>query len=296
MQRRDFIKNTALSAFAISAYGFIRFDGTRFVGDCATTTDILGPFYRPDSPVRNDLSIQGQSGEPIELSGYIRHQDCVTPYKNAKIELWHCDAKGVYDNDSAAFRYRGTTYADENGYYSFRTILPVPYDVVPGFTRPAHFHLMITAAGYQPLVTQLYFNGDAHIKDDPYASTSNAKQRILEVQKTNTGTTKVSYDVSMSEILHLEAATLDKLIGVYTDKTDEKIKVTFFKHDNTLWLKNEAFGHKFEYTGNNTFEEANNPGNLYWKLVFEFLASGTIQVTESYTDFDMSEKVIVYLK
>ena len=49
MQRRTFIKNTALSAVAVSAYGFIRFDGNRYVGDCETTTDIPDPFYRPDS-------------------------------------------------------------------------------------------------------------------------------------------------------------------------------------------------------------------------------------------------------
>jgi hypothetical protein len=37
MQRRNFIKNTALSAIAISATGFVHFDGERYLGDCATT-------------------------------------------------------------------------------------------------------------------------------------------------------------------------------------------------------------------------------------------------------------------
>ena len=60
MKRRDFIKTTALSAVAISASGFIRRDGNRYVGDCETTTDILGPFYRPDSPVRNNLVINDE--------------------------------------------------------------------------------------------------------------------------------------------------------------------------------------------------------------------------------------------
>ena len=57
MQRRNFIKNTAFYAVAVSAYGFIRFDGKHYVGDCETTTDIIGPFYRPGSPVRNDLVV-----------------------------------------------------------------------------------------------------------------------------------------------------------------------------------------------------------------------------------------------
>jgi protocatechuate 3,4-dioxygenase beta subunit len=296
MQRRKFIKNTALCAVAVSAYGFVRFDENHFVGDCETTTDILGPFYRPNSPVRNNLNIDGEIGDKIELSGYIRHKDCITPYKNAKIELWHCDGKGIYDNASKEFRYRGTSYSDEKGFYSFQTIFPVPYEAGARLTRPAHFHLLITAEGYQPLVTQLYFNGDSHIKEDPYASSPNAKKRILEVQKMKTGVTKVSYDVGMSKTLHLEAATIDRFIGIYKGITDKKKTFELFKYDNSLWMKNEAFGSMFEYIGNNTFAEPNNPENWYWKLQFEFLASGLIQITESYIDTDLSKKVFLYLK
>ena len=209
--------------------------------------------------------------------------------------MWHCDAKGIYDNTSKEYRYRGITYSNEKGFYSFHTIFPVPYKAGGTLTRPAHFHLMITADGYQPLVTQLYFNGDAHIKEDPYASSPNAKKRILDVQKMHTGITKVSYDVGMSEILPVESATIDKLIGVYSEITGKKT-IELFKYDNTLWMKNEAFGNKFQYTGNNTFEEANNPQNWYWKLKFESLQSGSVQVTESYIDNDLSKKVFVYLK
>lgn len=75
MQRRNFIKNTVLSAIAISATGFVHFDGQRYVGDCATTSDILGPFYRPDSPVRNMLAIKGEKGDPINLLGKVLHDD-----------------------------------------------------------------------------------------------------------------------------------------------------------------------------------------------------------------------------
>ena len=296
MQRRDFVKNTALCAIAVSASGFVRFNGKRFVGDCETTTDILGPFYRPNSPVRNNLSIKGETGDKIELSGYIRHKDCTTPYKNAKVEIWHCDTKGIYDNESNEFRYRGTSFSNDKGFYSFQTILPVPYEAGGGLTRPAHFHVMITAAGYQPLVTQLYFSGDEHIKKDPYASSPQAKKRILAVQKMKTGITKVSYDVGMSDTLKVEPATIDKFIGVYKEVAENKKLVELFKHENTLWMKNEAFGNRFEYTGNNTFEEANNPQNFYWKLQFEFPAPGVTQITESYIDNDLSKKVFVYLK
>lgn len=296
MERRIFLKNTAISAVAVSAYGFVSFNGDRFVGDCETTSDILGPYYRPKSPVRNNLLVKGEAGDPIELSGLIRHTDCVTPYPKAKIELWHCDGKGIYDNASSEYRYRGTTFSDENGHYSFTTIFPVPYDVGNGHTRPAHFHLMITAEGYMPLVTQLYFNGDSHISKDPYASSSKAKRRILDIQKTNSGSKKVVYDVSMSEVLTLEAASIDKLTGVYTDIVTKEKSIELFKHDNTLWIKNEAFGNKFEYAGNNMFREADNPEGYYWKLLFEIQASDGIQLTESYIDDDQVKQTTVYQK
>jgi catechol 1,2-dioxygenase len=296
MERRIFFKNTALTAIAISTCGYIRLDGEKYVGDCETTTDILGPFYRPDSPIRNNFILEGQTGKPVELSGFIRHKDCTTPYKNAKIELWHCDPKGIYDNHSPSFLYRGTGYSDNEGFYSFRTLMPVAYDAAEGVTRPAHFHLMITADGYQPLVTQLYFTGDAHIKKDPYASSPKASKRILNVQKMKDGSVKVVYDITMSEVLHLEAATIDKLSGIYKEQGKGEKTAELFKHNNTLWKKNEAFGDKFEYAGNNTFKEANNPGNLYWKLQFEILPSGAIELTESFIDTDMSKKVFHYTK
>ena len=137
MQRRTFIKDTALTAMAVSAAGFIRFNGTNYEGDCETTTDILGPYYRPNAPIRSDLRIPNAPGQPITLSGIIKHKDCKTPLKNACVELWHCDGKGVYDNDSPAFNYRAKTYCDEKGNYSFKTILPVPYGVGDGTTRSA---------------------------------------------------------------------------------------------------------------------------------------------------------------
>lgn len=139
MDRRIFLRNTALCAFSVSAYGYVRFDGKHYVADCETTTDILGPFYRPGSPLRNELALYNEPGDLVELSGTIRHNDCSTPYKNAKIELWHCNSKGEYDNSSSEFRYRGTTFSDEKGQYSFLTNLPVPYHDTPKHIRPAHF-------------------------------------------------------------------------------------------------------------------------------------------------------------
>lgn len=296
MERRTFIKNTALFAVAVSASGFIRFDGNGYVGDCETTTDILGPFYRPESPVRNNLLVKGQPGSIIELSGIVKHKDCTTPHKKAKIELWHCSSDGVYDNTSDKYLYRGTTYSNDQGQYLFKTILPVPYDVGGGSFRPAHFHIMITAHGYQPLVTQLYFSGDPHISKDSSSSSPTAKRRILEVQSLENGTKKVLFDVSISDTLAIEATAIDKLTGIYTDEKDKSHKTEFLKKNNSLWMKNEVFGVNFEYRGDNTFQYPGTSPGETWTLHFEVMASGSVKLTQTSTNEKGQKEISVALK
>ncbi len=288
MQRRNFIKNASLCAVAVSATGFIRFDGKRYVGDCETTSDILGPFYRPDSPVRNNLVVNGEKGDPIELFGKIKHDDCTTPYKNAKIELWHCDDKGIYDNESANFKYRGTVYSDHAGHYSFKTILPVPYGEGENY-RPAHFHLMISAEGYQPLVTQLYFVGDPWLEKDGSSSSPTAKRRILEVQNQKDGSKKVAFDISMSKKLAAEPAALDRLAGIYIGEKDANKKTELFRKDSQLWIQGNKsngmpFGQMLEYISNNTFTIPGVPPQYTLSIVFEILYSGKVKMTETFTN------------
>jgi catechol 1,2-dioxygenase len=278
MERRSFLKASALSAIAVSTTGFIQYDGSKYVGDCETTSDILGPFYRPNSPIRTNFVEKGTKGQLIELLGKVKHNDCTTPYKNAKIELWHCDELGVYDNTTAAMKYRGTTFSDEKGNYSFKTILPVAYDAGGGQIRPAHFHLMISAEGYQPLVTQLYFNGDPHIKEDAYANSDFAIRRRLDVSDSNNGK-KVFYDVSMAKIIPADPSAIDRLIGTYAQEDDKTKKVRFFKHKNSLWQKNEVFGEEYRYIGNNKFEYAGMPKDMFETFTFEIFGSGAIKCT-----------------
>ena len=107
---------------------------------------------------------------------------------------------------------------------------------------------------------------------------------------------KVRYDVGMSPTLKAESAGIDRLTGKYTDINNQDNIAEFFNHENRLWRKNEAFGDKFEYIGNNTFEEVGNPPNMSWKLEFKILTTGAVELTEHYTDTDVSRKVTIYRK
>ena len=288
MQRRNFIKNAAFSAVAVSASGFIKFNGINYEGDCETTTDILGPFYRPNAPVRSDMRIKDATGQLVVLSGQIKHKDCKTPLKNACVELWHCDAKGVYDNDSPDFKYRAKTYCDEKGNYSFKTIVPVPYDVGNGTTRPAHYHMLISAGGYQTLITQLYFTGDANISKDSSASSPAAKRRILDIKDGKNGEKTVLFDVTMMEKLPADASVIDRLVGTYT-RADNKKSEELYKKDGMLWIKHESSingGYPLEYSGNNTFEYY----GLKTKYQFTIQEAGSVKLSYSGTTWNNTKE------
>lgn len=197
MDRKQFLKTSALTAVAVSAFGKVSMANEIFVADCETTNDILGPFYRPDAPLRQDLIEEGMEGAIVLLSGQIFSSDCTTPLENALIELWHCSANGEYDNESEGFYYRAKWITGADGKYEFKTVLPGKY-MNGNQYRPAHYHIRVTANGHRELISQLYFQGDPFIEDDHWASQAKAAKRILPLlPESVSGTLAVRFDVSL---------------------------------------------------------------------------------------------------
>jgi catechol 1,2-dioxygenase len=155
---------------------------------------------------------------------------------------------------------------------------------------------MITAKGYQSLVTQLYFTGDEHIAKDVYSSSPNAKRRILDVQGLPSGTKKVVYNVGMSETLALEPVALEKIVGVYKNRKDQTTGREAFAKQNELWVKNDVYGERLYYIGDNTFEYRElAPGEKY-SVHYEILASGIVEATTTYVGKDGNKVVDVWVK
>jgi hypothetical protein len=177
--------------------------------------------------------------------------------------------------------------------------LSVPYGSGDDY-RPAHFHMMITAEGYQPLVTQLYFTGDPWIEKDRGAASPAAKRRILEVQNLKDGSKKVAYNVSMAKKLAVEPASMGLLVGNYTSEKDPNNKMELFRQDSQLWIKGDKsngmpYGLNFEFVGNNTFIL---PGMSQETLSFYFdiLPYGVVKLVETYTDDKGEKEVTVYVR
>jgi protocatechuate 3,4-dioxygenase beta subunit len=123
-----------------------------------------GPFYPLELPLDadNDLvQIVGHreraAGTILHLGGRVLDPDG-RPVRGARVEIWQCDAFGVYHNSrdrrgpaDANFQGFGATSVNEDGAWRFRTIEPVPY---PG--RTPHIHFKVRGAGFEPLTTQMY--------------------------------------------------------------------------------------------------------------------------------------------
>ncbi|NEQ42258.1 MAG: intradiol ring-cleavage dioxygenase [Leptolyngbya sp. SIOISBB] len=122
-------------------------------GDDLTPPQTAGPFYRLNSPERTSLVEPGFTGTPIMLTGQVLSTSC-QPIAGARLEFWHTNAQGEYDNVGNTFR--GSQFTDADGRYQLETIAPGIY---PGRTR--HIHVRIKSPN-QPtdrpaLTTQLYF-------------------------------------------------------------------------------------------------------------------------------------------
>ena len=160
-------------------------DGGTAMEDCTVTdSDIEGPYYISDVPIRSNLDLYGDAGIVLTLSGRVLDADC-NPIPDAVVEIWHADptttpvgeltaADSVdYANTSSEMRYRGQTATDAEGRYTFQTKKPGWYLNGSRF-RPMHIHVKVWSGGIERLTTQLYFSGDPYIEGDAWAAEDRA--------------------------------------------------------------------------------------------------------------------------
>ena len=279
MKRRNFIRSSSLVAFSVGVFGDIKWDGIKYIGKDPTTTDILGPFYRPGAPIVADLVRPGTKGEIMHFEGTVFEKNGTTPVNSALVEIWHCNENGVYDNTSDDYVYRAAWKTGTDGKYHFRTILPVPYNAGPDNIRPAHIHMRISGTSQQDLVTQIYFKGDKHLKEDSSSSDALSQNRILDITQNAKNEKEVKFDIVLQDAYVPDAASFKKICGLYA--MNDKSMCDFYRSGDQLFVKiNGQIQEAMDYKGNNNFE-----GGLgQVKVHFELLNGGEVKVTTSYPD------------
>ena len=128
----------------------------------------MGPFYKSHAPDVSMLRAGGDRGMPLAVAGRVITVNGEV-VAGARVEVWQADDEGLYDLEG--FKYRATLSPGTAGTYRFDSVMPGHYPA-----RVArHVHYFVTAPGYTPLTTQLYFatdevfegNPDRHYAKDP---------------------------------------------------------------------------------------------------------------------------------
>jgi len=153
-------------------------------GQTETTANLLGPFWRMNSPrTENGGSIirSPTPGAPLFVNCVVRDQQG-RPVAGAEVDVWHSSPEGLYeqqDEKQADMNLRGKFTTDAEGRFGFRSVRPAGYPIpVDGPVgdllraagrhnmRPAHLHFLIFKDGFKTLISQVYVKGDPHLDTD----------------------------------------------------------------------------------------------------------------------------------
>ena len=162
---RDVARDGLTRRALILAASSVLMPGVALAALATTPSASEGPFYPVRMPrddnadlVRVEGNVREAGGDILHLAGRVLDANA-RPIAGARIEIWQCDANGVYlhpgDRRRASrdtnFQGFGHATANGAGRFAFRTIVPVPY---PG--RTPHIHVKVLHGGRDRLTTQLY--------------------------------------------------------------------------------------------------------------------------------------------
>lgn len=153
-------------------------------GQTETTANLLGPFWRMNSPrTENGASIvrSPTPGPSLFVNCEVTDQ-AGKPIAGAEVDVWHSSPEGFYeqqDPKQADMNLRGKFTTDAQGRFGFRSVkpagYPIPIDGPVGdlvratgrhHYRPAHLHFLIFKEGFKTLISQIYVNDDERLETD----------------------------------------------------------------------------------------------------------------------------------
>lgn len=149
-----------------------------------SSANLLGPFWRKDSPVTENggsLLRSPTPGPALFFQGWVRDTEG-NPIAGAEVDVWHASPVGLYENqdpEQAEMNLRGKFTTDANGEFSFRSIKPAGYPIPTNGPvgallnaqgrhnyRPAHLHFLVYKPGFKTVTSQLYSPDDPHLNTD----------------------------------------------------------------------------------------------------------------------------------
>jgi len=167
---------------------------------------IEGPYYVPGAPEQGAHGSvparEDEAGTPLVWTGRVTSTDG-HPLPDARIELWHADADGLYSQFAPGipeWNLRAAFSVAPDGSFEIHTVRPAPYQIptdgacgkliaAAGWHawRPAHIHVKVSAPNHEQLTAQLYFPGDEHNVDDIASAVK--PELMLDPKRTHGGET-----------------------------------------------------------------------------------------------------------
>ncbi len=159
---------------------------------CVLTPELTeGPYYIANEKVRRNIT-EGRPGTPLALRATVVNASNCKPIKGAAVDIWHCDAGGLYSGftsgagggggagqqasptDTQTFM-RGIQRTNTNGLVLFDTVYPGWYR-----GRAVHIHVKVHIGGSVVHTGQFFFPDkvtDVVYKKAPYAARGARDQR-----------------------------------------------------------------------------------------------------------------------
>jgi hydroxyquinol 1,2-dioxygenase len=149
----------------------------------ATESTVLGPFYVPDAPRReHGQSIAAEpAGTPAWVHGHVRDLDGA-PVAGAELDVWQNGDDRLYavqKPEGPEDHLRGRFRTGDDGSYAFLAVRPVPYPIPDDGPvgrmlaatgrhpwRPAHIHMIVSAAGYRTVTTHVFDAASEYLDSD----------------------------------------------------------------------------------------------------------------------------------
>ncbi len=138
----------------------------RTAGCVLTPEQTEGPYYIAGEKVRRNI-VEHRPGIPLTLRLTLVDATTCAPLKGAAVDIWHCDAGGIYSGFESASAggapgsnagptdhdtfLRGIQRTDARGYCEFQTIYPGWYR-----GRTTHIHVKVHVGGNVVHTGQLY--------------------------------------------------------------------------------------------------------------------------------------------
>lgn len=217
-------RRQALSLLAVTAAGGVMLPRAAFAQDaplitgadvCVITPETTeGPFYFDPALLRTDIT-EGRPGLPTRVRLQVVDAMC-KPLADARVDIWHCDAEGLYsgytrqlggtDTTGETFM-RGTQVSGADGIVEFETIYPGWY---PGRTPHIHFKVFLDETTL--LTGQLFFPDEVSQQVYTTAAAYSARGGAQDTTNANDGIARRAGDASVAVVEELPEAYLVQLI------------------------------------------------------------------------------------